>query len=79
MGKRNTKLWRQFFDNPELKHLTEINEWKILFAIKTAARVAAVHTYILEMSYGNKIFWTKNGYPGQGSVEVREGDVIALI
>jgi len=78
-GKRNNKLWWQFFDDPELKHLTEVDEWKILFAIKSANRLATVHRCVLEFSYGNKLFWTQTGYLGQGSAEMRKGDIIALI
>jgi hypothetical protein len=76
---KNPMLWSQFSDDSELRHLTDMDQWKILFAITTSVRVAVVHKCVLEMSNDSNIFWTESGYLGQGSVEMREGDVIALI
>lgn len=79
VAKENPELRERFFDSPALKHLTEIEEWKILCAIKVNPGAAIVHHYVWAYSRGCKFFVTDSGYMGTALCSIQAGDLISLI
>ena len=73
------ELRGKFYDDPELKHHTHVEEWKILAAAKTIPGVRDVHHQVWMLSRDCVFFVTREGWMGIASLAVREGDVIALI
>jgi hypothetical protein len=78
-AREDAELRAEFFDNPELQHLTEIEEWKILCAAKTHPDVRGIHHQIWMMSLNCTFFITESGYMGTAPTSIREGDKIVLM
>jgi len=78
-AKEDPEMKRRFFDDPELRQLTEIGEWQILCAMKMNADSARMMHLVWAMARGNMLFSTNEGYLGSASRSLAVGDEIALI
>jgi hypothetical protein len=67
-----------FYDNPDLKHLTELEEWQALCVIKTHPSMAHVHHALWMLTRDKTFFVTKGGYMGTGTRAIADGDVVVL-
>ena len=77
--KKDPLIKEKFYENPELEHLTNIEEWQVLCTLKTLPLTAKLHHEIWMLTRDMIYFTTGRGYMGTGNNVIEEKDVIVLI